>query len=67
MSVEYTIICDHCGNLLCARRQSAGHARAELRSLGGRTNLPGGLDLCPTCVKDGHSADPAHTSPRSRR
>lgn len=53
MSVEYVIICDGCACVTTASRQSATQARAALRGAGGRTELPGALDLCPGCVADG--------------
>lgn len=50
MSIEYAIVCDGCDRLLCASRQSAANARAQLHRNGGRTG--GGRDLCPECVAD---------------
>ena len=53
MSVEYTIFCNGCGEVIEASRVSANVARNTVRDMGGRTSLPGGKDLCPACVTAG--------------
>lgn len=57
MSVEYSIGCDGCGALLDASPKSAAAARKVVRDMGGRTNLPGGKDLCPECVANGRGPE----------
>lgn len=55
MSLEYAIGCDGCGALLDSSKVSAAAARKVVREeLGGRTNLPGGKDLCGACVAAAH-------------
>lgn len=58
MSVKYTIICDACRRLIESRGTSAFEARVGVRLAGGRTNLPGGRDVCGWCVRDGRKPDP---------
>lgn len=51
MSVEITIVCDGCATLVAAGK-TAAQARADARTLGARTALPGGRDLCDECASD---------------
>lgn len=53
MSVEYTINCNGCGLLIDASHVSAAEARKSVREMGGKVNLPGGMDLCAQCVAAG--------------
>jgi hypothetical protein len=52
MSIERAIICDGCGRLIAASHTST-KARADVRAMGGRTELPGGRDYCGGCVEFG--------------
>lgn len=56
MSVEVTIVCDGCAGVVAAS-SSAWRARRELSLAGGKTNLPGGKDLCPACAKAGRKPE----------
>ncbi len=57
MSVEYAIICDGCAGVIDASSRSAKLARSSVRRTGGRTNLPGGKDLCPDCIASGRDTE----------
>lgn len=57
MSVEYDIVCDGCGSVIDGSSASATAARKLIRAIGGRTNLPGGKDLCPLCVQNGRQPE----------
>lgn len=50
MSVEITIICDACAQIIAAD-STAARARADLRERGGRAALPGGRDFCSHCAR----------------
>jgi hypothetical protein len=52
VTVEYTIICDRCGRLIDASRQSVSAARASVRDMGGAIGLPGGQDFCNQCAPE---------------
>jgi hypothetical protein len=52
VSLEYTIICDKCGRLIDASRQSAAAARASVRDMGGVIAQPGGKDFCNQCARE---------------
>lgn len=57
MSVEYAIVCDGCAGIIDASGRSAAAARGSVRRIGGRTDLPGGKDLCPDCLAAGRDTD----------
>lgn len=50
MSVEITIICDGCAVLISAGK-TAAKARVDARQHGAKTGLPGGKDLCESCLR----------------
>lgn len=50
MGLEITVYCNECGAILAASRVNARIARAEARTIGARTALPGGQDLCKDCA-----------------
>lgn len=51
MSIEVTICCDECSRVIDGAK-TARRARASVRKMGGRVNLPGGRDICHWCVAD---------------
>ncbi len=52
MSIEITINCNGCGEVMGAGK-TASQARAGLRHVHGiRLALPGGRDYCPGCVTE---------------
>jgi hypothetical protein len=56
VSAEATIVCDGCGCIIDAGK-TAGEARRNIRETGGRVNLPGGKDLCASCVTEGRQPE----------
>lgn len=56
MTVEINIVCDGCGCITSAAK-TADKARQENREHGGKGPMPGGLDLCPYCVRTGRDTD----------
>jgi hypothetical protein len=57
MSIEYTVYCDACSQIIDASTKSAAVARRSVRGMGGRVNLPGGKDLCQQCAADGKAPE----------
>lgn len=52
MSLEVTVICDGCGEIMgAARYGAAATARKDARDAGASTGLPGGRDLCRACAE----------------
>lgn len=58
MSIEITVYCNGCSAILAASRTSAADARRVVREeMGGKTNLPGGMDLCRECIAFGRQPE----------
>ena len=52
MSIEVTLICDECGNVIDGGK-TAKRIRDEARTNGAKVGMPGGKDYCPSCVTAG--------------
>lgn len=51
MSLQVTVICDRCAEIMGeARYGNAAAAREDAREAGAFTGLPGGRDLCRSCA-----------------
>lgn len=62
MSLEVTVVCDGCGEILgAAPYGAAGKARKDARDAGASAGLPGGHDLCRACAQTQEQPSrPAH-------
>ena len=60
MTLEYMIVCDGCAGVIDASTVSAARARAAIKESGGKVGLPGGKDLCPSCVIDSKTTESIH-------
>jgi hypothetical protein len=58
MSIEATLICDHCARLIVAAK-TPGRARRENREQGGTSK--NGVDLCAACAA---AASPSSQLPK---
>lgn len=58
VSTYVDVWCDVCGNWDTeATSKSGREARRLARQHGWKVSLPGGLDVCPVCIRDGKTPD----------